>query len=281
MSQKIYEMIFDRIEQAVEKNNLLPWQKPWAGSGIDPQNLVSKKPYRGINPFMLAVQGFACPYWLTYKQAKKLKGSVRKGEKGTPVIFWKWIDKEDQDGSIKRFPILRYYTVFNAVQCDDIDYPKPELKDIPAIESCENIVAGMPNKPKVEHGQTGAFYRPSTDSIGMPDRGHFIDAEKYYSTLFHELTHSTGHDGRLGRHTKEKTNHRFGTKDYSKEELVAEMGAAFLCGKTGIENKTIDNSAAYIKNWMKKLKNNKKWLVHAAAQAQKSTDYILGVTFND
>jgi antirestriction protein ArdC len=285
MSDKIYSMVYDRVAELIEKEGVLPWQRPWQGVGVEPANFVSKKAYRGINPFMLSLAGYGCPFWVSYKQAKKLGGQVKKGSKSMPVIFWKWLDKKvklpDGTEETDRFPMLRYYNVFNLEQCEGIEWSIGEKKDIPPIEHCEKIVSEMPKKPKIEHGKTGAWYSPTQDSVGIPDRGYFLDSEKYYSTLFHELTHSTGHDSRLGRHKKNKCNHRFGSKDYSKEELVAEFGAAFLCAKTGIENRTIDNSAAYLKSWVSKLEKNKKWLVQAAAQAQKSTDFILGKKYND
>lgn len=280
-NDKVYEIIYDKIVTLIEEKGLLPWQKPWTGT--EPANFTNKKNYRGINPWILSLQGFSCPYWLTFKQAEKLGGKVRKGERGTPVVFWKWIDKEDQEtGETKRFPILRYYTVFNVEQCDNIKWePEKTTKKNGKIKKCEKVIREFKGKPKIQHGKSGAFYQPKTDQIGMPNKGNFINSEEYYSTLFHEAIHSTGHKSRLNRHEQENCSHNFGSHSYSKEELCAEFGAAFLCALTGIENKTIDNSAAYLKSWLKKLKENKKWLVQAAAQAQKACDHILGITFNE
>ena len=143
------------------------------------------------------------------------------------------------------------------------------------IEKCENIINNMPNKPEIKNESSQAYYVPASDHVNMPKPESFVKSEFYYSVLFHELSHSTGHKSRLDRHAKEKTSHTFGSKDYSKEELVAEMGAAFLCGHTGIEQETIDNSAAYIQSWVKKFKDKPKMVVSAAAKAQKSTNYIL------
>ena len=135
----------------------------------------------------------------------------------------------------------------------------------------------MPNKPLIEHMGNRAYYDPRHDAITLPKLTSFESAEEYYSTAFHELSHSTMHESRLDRKVKDEV-HRFGNEDYSKEELVAEMGASFLCGHAGIENAVIENNAAYIQGWLKALKNDKSLLIHAAAQAQRSTDYILNVT---
>jgi len=202
---------------------------------------------------------------------------VRRGEHGSKVVFWK-IDKyetEDADGQTvaKTSAILRYYTVFNVEQCEGITASASD-KVINPIEECERIVAGMPNPPAMV--QAGAWYRPATDTVGMPSRQAFGSAEEYYSTLFHELTHSTGHPSRIGREGIEKLN-TFGSESYSKEELVAEMGAAMLAGIAGIERKTLSNSAAYLQSWIDVLKSDSRMVVFAASQAQKAADYIQGV----
>ena len=281
----VYEMVTDRILEALE-NGTVPWRKPWRGGTAagSPVNLKSKKAYRGINVFVLHLQGFSSRYWATFKQAKDLGGKVRKGSKGTPVVFWKWIDKKgkDDDGNeivLDRYPILRYYTVFNLDQIDGIDDPDAKAADdTPAkfnpIEAAEKIVDEMPNRPEITHNEPRAYYRPSTDTVNMPKPELFDVPAEYYSTIFHELTHSTGHESRLNRDGITKLA-AFGDDNYSQEELVAEMGAAFLCGHAGIENETIDNSAAYIDGWRKKLSTDKKLVVYAAAQAQKAADYIL------
>lgn len=278
MSQKIYQMITDRIVEMLEQGTV-PWQKPWKSRAEAPKNLKSKKPYRGINSWMLYCSRFDSPYWLTYKQAQEKGGQVRKGEKGTPVIFWKEIEVEDKDtGELKKVPMLRYYTVFNLSQIDGIEDPdadQEEIFDFNPIQEAERIVHGMPKRPEIEHGYNSAFYRPSQDSIGMPNPNKFTDAHGYYSTLFHEMVHSTGHQTRLSRKEVQGLA-TFGSRTYAKEELVAEMGAAYLCGQTGTENRTIENSAAYIKGWLQALKNDNKMVIHAAAAAQKAADFILG-----
>lgn len=266
----VYQIITDRIISLLEKG-VAPWRKPWNTAGLDngPANLVSKKHYQGINSFLLACQSYESPFWLTYKQAQEKGGNIRKGEKGTPVIFWKILEKDDPqdtgglpalpalpDGSNihgkKRFGLLRYYTVFNIEQCDGIDTPPLESIAWPEherIERAEAIVDGMPNRPDIEYGGARAFYRPSTDSVKVPELKRYEKPEEFYSTLFHELAHSTGHESRLGREGIVEA-HFFGDPVYSREELIAEMTATFLCAHCGIENQTIENSAAYLQGWI-------------------------------
>ena len=280
---KAYNIIADRIINQLEKGTA-PWQMPWIGGAA--KNLVSKKDYRGMNIFLLACNSYASPYWVSYKQAKDLGGNVIKGEKGTPVVFWKQsytkkeIDPDTGKETSSTFPILRYYTVFNVEQCENIPadkIPIHEERDFNTIEECDKVLDNMPKRPDITFKEPQAYYRASSDSVNMPKPETFKGDEAYYATLFHELTHATGHESRLDRHRKEKCSHMFGSKDYSKEELTAEMGAAFLCGHTGIENKTIDNSAAYIKGWLNRLKNDPKFVIQAAGRAQKAADFILGI----
>jgi antirestriction protein ArdC len=270
----VYQIITEQILKQLEAG-VAPWHKPWATEL--PENLVSGRAYRGINVFLLASQGYGSPYWLTYKQATERGGHVRRGEHGTKVVFWKFdkYEAEDADGQTveRTSAILRYYTVFNAEQCEAVPAPAP-ARVVNPIEECERIVAGMPNPPAF--GQSDkAWYRPATDTVGMPARGSFESGEAYYSTLFHELTHSTGHPKRIGREGIERLN-TFGSESYSKEELVAEMGAAMLAGVAGIERRTLANSAAYLKSWIDVLKADSRMVVFAASQAQKAADYILG-----
>ena len=283
MGIDVYQIVTDAIVERLEKGTV-PWHRPWNG-GEAPANLVSKKEYRGINPFLLGCRGFASPYWVTYKQARAKGGQVRKGEKGTRVIFWKFLESREtgKDGKAKRFPLLRYYTVFNVEQCDDLTAPatqsEGEALDFTSIESAERVAAQYVGAPDVAHGEPRAYYVPATDRINMPKQETFHSREEYYSTLFHEFTHSTGHKSRLNRPTLVDVA-PFGSTNYSKEELVAEMGAAMLCGVAGIENRTIDNSAAYLQGWLKKLRNDPKMVVQAASLAQKAADHIRGIRFD-
>jgi len=240
-----------------------------------------------VNIWLLGSQDFSSPYWVTFKQAKQLGGTVRKGERSTPCIFWKFLardteDPETHETKTKQIPLVRYYAVFNVEQCDGISHKRLEAqaeepKSFNPIEAAEAIVASYPDAPSVSRdGRGSAYYRPSTDSIHMPERESFESEGHFYSTLFHEMTHSTGHESRLGRPGVVNAI-RYGSHEYSQEELVAEMGAAFLLAEAGIDSDSLtDNSAAYVASWLKALKNDPKLVVLAGAQAQKAVDQITG-----
>lgn len=275
----VYEIITERIVKQLE-SGVAPWRKPWTCQ--TPTNLVTQKEYRGLNVFTLASQGFASRFWLTFNQAMKLGGRICKGEKSSPVIFWNVGEDQEttsQDGTketSRRF-LLRYYSVFNLSQTEDIDIPASLLQETRTnnpIETCEQIVANMPNPPAFEQSDK-AWYSPSNDVVGMPARGLFHSSEEYYATKFHELAHSTGHEKRLHRENFDNPV-SFGSESYSKEELIAEMSSAMLCGVAGIEQKTLDNSAAYLKSWIARFKSDSRLIVSAASQAQKATDFIRG-----
>jgi antirestriction protein ArdC len=276
----VYQIVTEQIIKQLE-SGVAPWRKPWRTEM--PCNLVSGKEYRGINPFLLAPQGYGSRYWLTFNQANKLGGHIRKGEKSSIVTFWKIGEErivKSADGTERRSKpiLLRFYRVFNIEQTEGIA-EKLGLGNasprVPSIDQCETIVSSMPNPPKREQSDR-AWYRPSTDSVGMPSRNSFNSAEEFYSTLFHELTHSTGHQSRIGREGIEQLN-TFGSESYSKEELIAEMGAAMLCGVTGIAPTTIPNSAAYLNSWIERLRGDSQLIISAASAAQKAADYIQGV----
>jgi antirestriction protein ArdC len=278
----ITENVIKQLEQGVA-----PWRKPWSTS--IPRNLITKRPYRGLNVFMLASQGYGSCHWLTFNQAKQLGAHVRQDEKSSLVMFWK-IDelvrrKIDSDGEPAnekgKSILLRYYRVFNVEQCDGLKaLYGDDRKPVNPIAECESIVERMPNPPRIEqHSQ--AFYRPTADMVGMPSRNCFESPEAYCSTLFHELTHSTGHKSRLNRFEGNATDHQFGSESYSKEELVAEMGAAMLAGIAGISHATLGNSASYLQSWITRLKSDSRLIISAASQAQKATDHILGKTQNE
>ena len=277
--RNVYEIVTEQIIRQLEQG-VAPWQKPWRTE--TPCNLVSGKPYRGINVFLLASQGYESRYWLSFNQAKKLGGHVKKGEHSSLVTFWNIGEEKiirDTNGNERKSRpfLLRFYRVFNVCQtegiADRLGLGKSAHR-VASIEQCEAIVSGMPSRPLME--QSGrAWYRPSTDTVGMPARDLFNSLEEYYSTLFHELTHSTGHASRVGREGIEQLN-TFGSESYSKEELVAEMGAAMLCGLTGLAPQTLENSAAYLQSWLKVLKSDSRMVVSAASQAQKAADYIQG-----
>lgn len=275
-----------RIITALE-GGTIPWQKPWAVLGGLPRNLVSRRPYRGMNVILLSLgQPYASPWWLTYKQAQGLGGHVRKGEHGSLVTFWKIQDEREpaEEGSgsevrERRAPLLRTYQVFNVEQCEGIEAPpvpgfQPKAHE--RLMACEAIVTAMPLPPTLGRDPRQAFYAPALDLVAMPDLSQFETVESYYSTLFHELIHSTGHASRLARASL-GTPAPFGSPDYSKEELVAEFGAAFLCAQAGIFPATVESQASYIQGWLAVLKKDKRLLPVAAGQAQRAADFILGV----
>jgi len=276
MNIQSYERITERIVSLLEQGTV-PWHKPWTVKTSLPRNLISKKPYRGINVFLLMAMSYESPHWLTFRQAIQLGGNVKKGEKSCPVVFWKRMKNEDEEsGEPKKAPLLRLYHVFNTAQCEGLKDAPGEIQ-MPVTKPAE-IVAGMPQPPILKHGKTHAYYSPREDCVGVPVRERFERTEDYYSTVFHELVHSTGHEKRLKRSTLTESA-GYGSNPYCKEELIAEMGAAFLCGLAEIGERTIDNSAAYLKGWLEQLRNDKTLIVQAAAQAQRAEDYILGRTF--
>jgi antirestriction protein ArdC len=274
---KVYEVVTDRILSALDEG-VVPWRRPWKCGGA-PRNLVTGKPYRGLNVFLTTMQGHYSPYWLTFKQVQERGGQVRKGEKGTPVIFWSCTERavSDEKGEVelKDIPFMRYYTVFNLQQVDGLQLTAEEARAFVPVASCEEIISAMPQAPAIEHGFDGACYVPSLDVVRMPPRSAFKSETGYYASLFHELTHSTGHASRLSRKAITEKN-GYGSDEYSKEELVAELGAAFLCGHAGIDQEIIENSAAYITGWRERLSADKRLIISAAALAQKASDFILG-----
>jgi antirestriction protein ArdC len=276
MRHDVYQIITDRIIGLLEAGTI-PWRRPWKGRPEAPQNFISRKAYRGINLFLLRASGYSSPFWLTFNQVQLLNARVKKGEKSSPVVFWKILE-ENENGETKKIPFLRYHSVFNVAQCEGITVPasaEPNGEFQP-ISTCEEVVANMPRRPTIVHGAGLACYSPRKDSVSIPEATAFESSEAYYSTLFHELTHATGHVSRLNR--KEVTDPvHFGSDPYSREELVAEMGAAFLSGHCEIANTTLDQSANYIQHWLDRLKEDRKLVVHAAAQAQKASDFILDV----
>lgn len=284
MQFDIYQNVTDQIIAMLEKG-VVPWRSPILGrqSAGMPKNLESGKEYRGVNVFLLAftawTNGYESSYWLTFNQAKQKKGSVKKGEKSSFVIFWKQYETTDKEtGEPTKVPVLRYYRVFNVAQCEGIAMPDAATftpTDFQPIDAAETIVKAYADAPAIEHGGTRAFYRPSTDSVRLPEQTRFASCEEYYSTLFHELAHSTGHSKRLDRKLDTEPQ-PFGSPDYGKEELVAEMASAFLSAHVGIQPVTIENQAAYLQGWLKQLRGDKKLVIAAAGAAQKASDWIRG-----
>jgi len=272
MSDKVYQIITEQIIKQLE-DGVVPWRQSWSG-GM-PVNIVSKKPYRGINALLLGFTGHST--FATFRQAKAL-GIDLSGKESYPVIFYKANKYEDKKtGEEKVFPMLRYYRVF------PVDAPlvgeAEEVSDVDPIEEAEAVVEGFIGRPKIQHGGHKAYYRPSTDTVQMPEMKCFHRPESYYAVLFHELSHSTGSSTRLNRAGVVEHN-SFGDTLYSNEELVAEIGSAFVCGTIGIEQDIIADAAAYCSHWLRKLKEDSKFIVKVASEAQKASDLILNRASN-
>jgi len=278
----VYEQVTDRIIAALEAGETVPWRKPWKALAGLPVNVRNGKPYRGVNVFLLGFAGYSDPRWGTYKAISEAGGQVRKGEKGTSIILWKPVKRKgegEEQGS--SYMLLKTYVVFNAEQADGLpELEREELREHEADERAEALVAGFKaaGGPGIFHEYDRAFYRPSADLVGMPKPEQFESSESYYTTLFHELVHSTGHEKRTGR-VEEWTT--FGSDPYAKEELVAEMGASMLAGLAGLEMAGGEQSAAYVANWLQRFKNDRKLVIQAAAAAQKAADMIAGTTFEE
>lgn len=275
----VYQTVTDRIISQLEQH-VIPWRKPWTQAG-PPQNLVTKRYYTGINSWLLASLGYAQNYFLTFNQIQELGARVKAGEKAHIAAYFKrleTIESYEREGTMltKRL-LLRYYYVFNIAQCDGL----PEILDTPLpqhsvslINGCEEIIERMPNCPPIKHNKQAAFYDADKDCINMPKQASFSSLNAYYSTLFHELVHSTGHASRLGRIGITAST----TKDspaYCTEELIAEIGACYLSSLVGIEDGEFDNSVAYINHWLEALRNDKRLILFASGQAQKAIDFIL------
>jgi len=236
-------------------------------------NFKSKRPYHGINFLLLAMQPYSCPYWATFRQINDADGTVKKGEHGTQISFWKMISCENiETEKEETVPFLRYYTVFNLEQTT-LPIP-PSDHEFEPVAMAEKIVAEMPSCPQITHNLSGkASYNPKTDIVTMPPKDTFESSSFYYKTLFHELVHSTGHFSRLGRFRADE-KFSFGDDVYSEEELVAELGACFLRAESGI-SETFENSVAYIQGWLERLKNNRKLLVQAASRGSRAVEFIV------
>ena len=270
---EIYQSVTARILECLDKG-VVPWRKPWAVHA--PSNLASGHVYRGINPILLSCNAFSSPYWVTFKQAKALGGTVKRGERGTPIVFWKIIEREQpKNGEDDRYFVLQKFTVFNTEQTEGIYVPKAQPRGFDPIADCEKVISAYKDPPSIVHGGGQACYLPSRDLIRLPARQAFNSPAEYYSTLFHELAHSTGAAHRLARKGVVDPA-SFAGHAYSFEELVAECGAAFLCAHAGISSQVIANSAAYIEHWSARLRAEPKWMVIAASQAAKAADLILG-----
>lgn len=290
-----YELISARIIDAL-KGGVIPWRKPWKASAHGsafPHNRATGRSYRGINAVSLMCSGYSSNAWLTYKQAQEIGAQVRKGETSSPIVYWNF-DRcrgkgkggdtggsgdggETVDTSERGAPFMKLYHVFNVEQVDGLQDALPfDAPTFEPIDAAERIVSGYlssSSHPSLSHGGDRAYYVPLVDRVQMPVAGSFLSPAHYYCTLFHEFGHSTGHSSRLAR----KIDNHFGDRDYSDEELCAEFTAAFLSAEAQISNDAlIENSTAYIQNWIAKLTHDPKVAVWAAQRAQKAADYILG-----
>lgn len=314
---EIYQFITDQIIEVLKSGKDLPWRMPWTSSGVTSDvaiNYISKKPYRGINSFMLNYiypflrnKKFELPYFLTVNQVDKLGGKMKEGAKAYRVFFfrkiykkgnekisekqyWKYFAKcakgeviengEDVCKILSQYPVVAYYNVFCADDIEGINFEKIKSEfenKFEPIESAEGIVKQMPKRPQLIHRGTQALYQPQADRVVMPSQERFNSPEKYYTTLFHELSHSTKHKKRLN--DSSRGGKRFGDKEYAFEELIAELSAVFLCSEAGILFKTLNNSQAYLKSWSKKLissfEEDNKLFFRASSKAQAAADFIL------
>ncbi len=288
VSQTIYEMVTSAIITAL-KEGVVPWRKPWHVDSFLPVNAITNKPYRGVNVLLLSMSRYTDHRWMTFKQAKEKGGTVKKGERSTMVVFWKqWqppatlTQEEVASARAQHAPILRYYNVFNVEQCEEVNLPEvyrsTPLKEHERIERADLLVRMMPDPPRIVEGGKSAWYRPSDDLVQVPPISTFETADAFYSTLFHELGHSTGHEKRLNR-SGVIGDIQFGSGEYSKEELVAELTAAFCCATMSLDNSLTADAASYIQGWLSVLKADPKVVVIAAAQAQRAADHIRGVVY--
>ena len=282
MAINVYQIVTDRIIAELEKGSI-PWVRPWTGVRSGAFSRVTGKPYSFLNQMLLSKPG----EYVTFKQAAEAGGSIRKGEKAQIVVFWKPLDivENDKDGKPvkKTIPLLKYYNVFHIDQCENLKprFTPEDLKPADPIEEAETILMEYSRRSScriIHDKQNEAFYRPSTDEIHLPLREQFPQIAEYYSTAFHEATHSTGHKSRLDRLSSPAW---FGSENYSKEELVAEMGAAILMNELGIETgSSFKNSAAYIQSWLHALRDDNKMIVSAAGKAEKAVKLILNIDQN-
>lgn len=280
MSKKdVYQDVTNRIIAALE-SGAAPWLKRWdddrnapAVLGM-PYNAASKSGYNGVNVLLLWIErderGFSSDGWMTYKQAEKAGGNVKADEKGTQIVFFKRFEitetNDDGEAETKRIPLLRYFTVFNMDQIEGIEAAKPEAMEAHSTDVLELARTVGCN---VTHGGNQACYIPAVDRVQMPKPEQFHNADHYEATLAHELTHWTGGKKRLDR----PMQGRFGSRDYAFEELVAELGAAFICAQYGVVNQELRHEG-YIEHWLGKLNDDKKFIFKASSQARQAVEWL-------
>lgn len=282
---KVYAIVTERMLKLMDETKSVPWVKPWAGGARigDGQNIVSGHKYRGINALLTYASGFSNPYFLSFNQAKEVGASVRKGSTGIPIVYWGRVENQDADGETDARMFCRYYTVFNVDQIEGLPERllnkvnefkgSAETKGLPRIDLADQTVTAL--KADIRFGEQRAYYSPTLDYINMPNPETFTATAEFYSTMFHELAHWTGHASRLNRKELAEPSY-FGSHNYSREELVAELTACFVLNYLNIQTGTAErNSAAYLNNWHRRLSSNPDDLIIAAQRAQKAADYIL------
>jgi antirestriction protein ArdC len=271
----LYQSVTDRIIAALEAGTA-PWVKPWRNDGSGgalPHNAVTRRGYHGINVALLWMEeharGYSSPQWLTFKQAADAGGHVRKGEKGTQIVFWQFRALKDREtGEDRRVPMLKTYYVFNVAQCEDVELPSAKPRPVIGPTEIDALIAKT--GADITHGGDRACYIPSRDAINMPNRAAFRSLEHYHGTLLHELTHWTAHAERCAR----DLSGRFGSQAYAAEELIAEMGSAFLCARLGVPHEQLQH-ADYLANWLQVLRDDNRAIFTAAKAAQTAADYVL------
>lgn len=302
----VYQIVTQKIMDSLEKNQV-PWRRTWSFKGL-PGNAVSGKQYRGVNVMILmdVMNLYGSPWFVTPLQAKSLGGYVKTSEidNFSIVTYWKIFqvesnkkkrldekvdtteerneskddDLDEEEMQLEKRFVLRYSKVYNVNQCEGLTLPKhcgeSEKKYIESLSEPQKVFDEYVKKSGVKLDLGNPSYSPSKDIIRLPEIHDFKTPEDYYSTAFHEAVHSTGHSSRLHRFTEKKPN-QFGSETYSKEELVAELGASFLCHQTKIDAPVFENNVSYIQNWLKVLKDNPKMVVFASSKAQKAVDYVL------
>ena len=275
----VYEIVTDRILKQLE-HGTIPWRKPWADVRAGAFNRVSKKPYSLLNQMLLSHEG----EYATFRQWSSLGGHVKKGTKAEVIVFWKMLAQKGESGDdkpVKSRPILRYYNVFHISNVEGVDpLPTEPLHDTNPLENAQMVFDDYVGRERIKTESSlsnRAFYSPARDLIHLPDIRQYENASDYYSVVFHEATHSTGHRKRLSRFSEYTSIAPFGSEDYSKEELIAELGSAAILNMLGLEtSETFQNSSAYIQSWICALKNDSRFIVSASSKADKAVHYILG-----
>ncbi|MGF7058656.1 ArdC family protein [Brassicibacter mesophilus] len=281
---KVYQIVQERfiklIEEAINGDDKkLPWEKPWVGR--PKVNYVTRRPYRGMNLFLLPEDENE---FITFTQLSNLREKdpsikLKKGCKKHMVFYWNIVEKENEDEETETIPILRYYTVYSINDVEGLESKFPTFNHEDSIEEANKLIEEYINNSRISFkevdGSDRAFYSPSRDYIQVPAKSQFKDLEEFFSTSFHEIAHSTGHPSRLNRF-KESESSIFGSENYSKEELTAEMTSAMILGVLGIENRKVEkNSVAYLYGWMKAIKEDINLIISACSKAQKASDFIL------